>query len=106
MLIGAPQARQRPRSASHETTGMLSYGLTGAPHDGQRDGGCASDSPRGSRYATTFRNDPMIRPPRAASTMAATMPGLSAASRTERGGPGHQPGLISRQVFWTMPALP
>jgi hypothetical protein len=48
-LIAAPQLRQRPRRKSHETTGMLSYGLTGVPQDGHRDAGVTSDSPRGSR---------------------------------------------------------
>ena len=41
--------RQRPRRASHDSTGTLSYGLIGVSHCGQRDRGRDSDSPRGSR---------------------------------------------------------
>ena len=61
-----PQLRQRPRNSSHETTGTLSYGLTGAPQPGQCDPGLTSDSPAGTRWATTLRKLPMtspIRPP-------------------------------------------
>ena len=29
---------------------------------GQCDGGCATDSPRGTRQITTLRNDPITRP--------------------------------------------
>jgi hypothetical protein len=43
------QLRHRPRRASHESTGTLSYGRTGVPHDGQREPGRESDSPRGRR---------------------------------------------------------
>ena len=44
-----PQSRQRPRSSSHESTGTLSSGRTGAPHDGQCEPGLTSDSPSGTR---------------------------------------------------------
>ena len=47
----------------------------------------------------------MIRPPRAASTMAATM-FLDYWVRVGRSVCAQPPALISRQVFWTMPAVP
>ena len=47
--IGSPHWRQRPRSAIQLRTGMLSYQRRPRPQRGQRDGGHASDSPRGSR---------------------------------------------------------
>src|SRR3954451_7042711 len=56
------QLRQRLRSNSHETTGMLSYGLIGWSQPGQCDGGGERVSPPRSRQTTTLRNDPMIRP--------------------------------------------
>src|SRR4051794_3044049 len=61
-----PHDRQRPRSASHESTGTLSYGRMGVSHCGHREPGRDSDSPRGSRYATTLRNEPKIAPMTAA----------------------------------------
>src|SRR6476661_8155783 len=57
-----PQLRHRPRSATHDTTGTLSRGRTGAPHDGQCDGGCRIDSPFGTRAITTFAKEPTARP--------------------------------------------
>src|SRR5271169_5923850 len=41
---------------------MLSYGLTGEPQPGQCEAGWSSDSCRGRRWTTTFRNDPKIAP--------------------------------------------
>ena len=57
-----PQSRHRPRSAIHDTTGTLSRGRTGAPHDGQCDGGWRIDSPFGTRAITTFAKEPTARP--------------------------------------------
>ena len=56
---------------SHETTGTLSYGLTGAPHSGQCEPGLTSDSPAGTRWATTFRKLPMTAPNRPVTTISA-----------------------------------
>ena len=52
-----PQCRQRPRSATHDTTGTSSIGPSSAPHAVQCDGGCTIDSPLGTRHSTTLRND-------------------------------------------------
>jgi len=41
---------------------MSSRGVIGSPHLGQCDRGRTTDSPRGTRQMTTFRNDPMSRP--------------------------------------------
>jgi hypothetical protein len=41
---------------------MLSRGEIGVPHDGHADGGDTTDSRRGTRWMTTFRNDPTISP--------------------------------------------
>src|SRR3954467_3391537 len=57
-----PQCRQRPRSRSQETTGMLSRGAISVPQDGQCEGGRTMDSPRGTRQMTTLRKEPMRRP--------------------------------------------
>src|SRR3954466_813288 len=56
------QWRQRPRRNSHDTSGTLSYGRTSSPQLVQRERGLTSDSPRGSRDATTVRNEPIISP--------------------------------------------
>jgi hypothetical protein len=69
--MGVPQLRQRPRRTSQETTGTLSYGLTGAPHFGHREPGLTSDSPIGTRCATTFRKLPITAPNRPATTTSA-----------------------------------
>src|SRR5580765_1002210 len=66
--IGARHARHRPPRISHERTGTLSHAAIGAPHDGQRERGDTSDSPRGRRWTTTFRKLPTIRPKRPATT--------------------------------------
>src|SRR5438067_2151024 len=58
----SPHARQRPRSATQDTTGTLSTGATGVPQLGQRDRGRITDSRRGTRWMTTFRNDPTASP--------------------------------------------
>ena len=68
MEIGAAQARQRPRSTSHDSTGTLSVARMCVPHAVQALGGKAMDRPMGTRYTTTFRNDPMSDPKRPTAT--------------------------------------
>src|SRR6185436_18884977 len=60
--IGARHQRQRPRSHSQATTGTLSNGAIPFPHEGQREGGETTDSPRGRRWMQTFANEPKTRP--------------------------------------------
>ena len=55
--IGARQLAHLPRRASQERMGMFCHHLIGALHFGQCDGGRTIDSPRGTRQATTFRNE-------------------------------------------------
>src|SRR5437764_3841906 len=57
-----PQLRQRPRRKSHESSGTLSQGRIGGSQPGQCDPGATRDSPRGRRYATTLRKDPITSP--------------------------------------------
>ena len=61
--IGSPHPRQRPRSTSHETIGMLSYQRSPCPHLGQRDGGrttdCFGSAPH--RRMQTLRKLPIDR---------------------------------------------
>ena len=64
----APQCRQRPRSATHDTMGTSSAALSSLEHDGQCDGGATIDSPRGTRHSTTLRNDPINAPSTKANT--------------------------------------
>src|SRR5687768_7365557 len=78
--MGTPQLRQRPRRRSQETTGTLSYGFTGASHCGQREPGLTSDSPSGTRCATTFRKLPMTAPNRPATTTSAADASIARAS--------------------------
>src|SRR5438105_14069142 len=59
-----PQDRQRPRSISHDRTGTLSIGATGASHCGQCDGGRTTDWRSGTRWMTTLRNEPTASPTR------------------------------------------
>src|SRR5262249_27315284 len=47
--IGRPHPKHRPRRTTQLTTGMLCDGLIGVPHDGHRDPGRSSESPRGTR---------------------------------------------------------
>src|SRR4051794_38398552 len=61
-LIAASQLRHLPRSSSQLRTGMLSRGAMNVPQLGQADGGRTTDSPRGTRQTTTFRNDPITSP--------------------------------------------
>src|SRR5579884_2976575 len=69
--MGTPHLRQRPRSASHETTGTLSYQAIGSLHARHADPGETIDRRSGTRAATTFRNDPTARPGRNAMPAAA-----------------------------------
>ena len=57
-----PQLRHLPRSISHEITGMLSQGRTGASQDGQCEPGADERLGRGTRWATTFRKLPISAP--------------------------------------------
>ena len=59
---GLLQSRQRPRSSSQLTTGMLSYQRMAASHFGQRERGWTTDLPCGRREMQTFRKLPKIRP--------------------------------------------
>src|SRR5919112_256578 len=58
----APQSRPRPRSSSQLSTGTLSRGRITWLQLGQALGGCATDSPRGTRHTTTLRKEPTSRP--------------------------------------------
>src|SRR5262245_11687441 len=60
--ISVSQLRQRPRSSSHETTGMLSRFAIFTSHFGQCDGGRTIDSWRGTRQMTTFKKEPITSP--------------------------------------------
>ena len=60
--MDARQERQRPRSSSQPSNGTLSCQAIGAPQDGQRDPGRATDSRRGTRWMTTLANDPAASP--------------------------------------------
>src|SRR3954470_9538128 len=77
--IRSPHLRHWPRRSSQESTGMLSYGRIGVSQPGRREAGVASDWPAGRRYATTLRNEPMIKPP-----AAATKPSMSEWSADRR----------------------
>src|SRR6266542_2209550 len=61
-LIGASQSAHLPRSSSQPNTGTLCRLRIGRPQEGQRDAGRTSDPPRGTRYTTTFRNEPTASP--------------------------------------------
>src|SRR3954449_9975116 len=54
-----PQVRQRPRRKSQDTTGMLSYHASSVPHCMHAEAGETTERSRGTRAATTFRNDPI-----------------------------------------------
>src|SRR3990172_266107 len=70
--IGALQAWHRPRSASHEITGMLSTPRSGGANAGQRDRGRRIASPAGTRWIATVRNDPKTSPKGSATTIRKT----------------------------------
>ena len=65
---------------------MLSIGRIGSSHRGQCDGGETTDCPRGIRYATTFRNEPMMSPktarPATRKGTRVTLPGVYQAQAT------------------------
>src|SRR6476661_9675196 len=69
--IGAWQPRQRPRSTSHDTMGMLSYHRSPTPHLGQCDGGRTIDSLGSApqRRMQTLRKLPITAPNTPAMTM-------------------------------------
>src|SRR3990172_10312802 len=67
--IRALQEWHRPRSASHETAGILSTLRSGLPHVGQRDRGRRIDSPAGTRWIATVRNEPKTSPRGSATAM-------------------------------------
>ena len=79
---------------------MLSYPAIWVSQLGQRERGCTSDSPRGSRWITTLRKLPSTAPTTPARTTAAAMGPPPGSRRTL------YPPVMSRQEFWTMLALP
>ena len=56
--IGASQCRQRPRSRTYESTGMLSRQRISVAHDPHEDGGRRIDRRAGTRATTTLRKLP------------------------------------------------
>ena len=63
-----PHARQRPRSARNDSTGMLSYHFSSALQPGQAEPGRTRLRPAGTRATTTLRKLPMESPKRATAT--------------------------------------
>jgi hypothetical protein len=53
---------------------MLSRFTNSVPHFGQRDRGVTMLSPAGTRWITTFRNDPTTKPRTAQTTIRASTP--------------------------------
>lgn len=94
--IGVPQDRHLPRSASHDTTGMLSYHLRGASQWSQRllpantsdhsrvsqvsPHSFGSSSSTGSRTITTLVNDPIAKNARTAKTTQTVCAAVNAAN--------------------------
>ena len=74
--IGWLQWRHAPSRTRNERSGTLSRAPMGSPHIGQAERPRTHESPRGSRYATTLRNDPRQHPTTAAT--ATTNAGLTA----------------------------
>src|SRR5436305_5003849 len=60
--IGSPQLWHRPRNSTQPKTGMLSRLRISVPQRGHRDRGATTDSPAGTRAATTVMKLPMARP--------------------------------------------
>ena len=61
--MGAPHSRHFPRSHSQLTSGKFSHIGIGFLHSGQNDRfGSLTDMPSGTRWMTTFKNDPMQAP--------------------------------------------
>src|SRR5262245_44021109 len=78
--IATEQSRQRPRKASHETSGTLSYQRSSCPHAMHAEGGCTIERFNGTRAATTFRKLPSASPgAKAIAAKAVPTRGLSAA---------------------------
>ncbi len=68
----ASQLRQRPRSSTHETIGMLSRALISAPHSVQLERGFDTDMRSGTRAATTLTKLPKARAGGSTSAASAT----------------------------------
>src|SRR5919198_991863 len=79
--MGASQPRQRPRKRIQEAIGTLSRVRSRMPQAGQRDPGRTIDSPLGSRWATTLRNDPTAAPRRPMAMSGAIIGGGRSAAR-------------------------
>ncbi|GLG02072.1 hypothetical protein Alches_21130 [Alicyclobacillus hesperidum subsp. aegles] len=60
--MGILHFRQRPRNTSHERTGSNSHQDNVCWQCTQCDLGRTTDSWRGTRYATTFANEPKTSP--------------------------------------------
>src|SRR5208282_6646248 len=60
--MGAPQFLQRPRNASHVTSGMFRYHGMEYLQCGQCDFGVTMLRPSGSRWIHTFRKLPTMQP--------------------------------------------
>src|SRR6476646_6120461 len=69
----SPQSRHRPRRSTQLTTGILSRFRIVAPHRGHLDRGATTDSPAGTRAATTVMKLPMARPNKAATGASQTV---------------------------------
>src|SRR6476661_8675669 len=109
--IGAWQPRQRPRSTSHDTMGMLSYHWSPTPHLGQCDGGRTIDSfgSAPQRRMQTLRKLPIIAPNTPAMTMNSGMSGVTRdliqedaggdchVERLDRGGQGNGDSAARRR---------
>src|SRR5258708_39312737 len=67
----APQLRQRPRSATYEKSGTFSYHASSRAQLMHADPGVTTERRKGTRAASTLRNEPSARP--GASTMAARL---------------------------------
>src|SRR5262245_19695979 len=98
--MGARQARQRPRRASQEATGTLSYQEIAAEQEGQRERGRTRDCSRGRRWTTTFRKLPYTQPYAKAARVQNRSP---MKWRAPGGGP---PGALSDSDQYVVQTLP
>ncbi len=67
---------------------MLSKPRISASHWGQCDGGATTDSPRGTRQITTFRNDPIASPARVMNATETTSTGSTIGDCVSASGAG------------------
>src|SRR5665213_2991139 len=67
--IGLRHILHFPRKRIQDSTGTLSRSRIGVWHKGQVERGLIIDSWSGTRYITTFKNDPMARPNSPQATM-------------------------------------